>query len=106
MPSSTRQAERLPIGRDPVAQVVYQATHENVEATMVDGVFLYRTEVCDLDLGNACATRKALRPISEARTSRRCSRPAGGFLPSVRRVPHTMQRLRLCTPQGAPPGPA
>ena len=30
------------IRRDPVAQVVYQATHENVEATMVDGVFLYR----------------------------------------------------------------
>ena len=28
--------------RDPVSQVVYQATHENVEATMVDGVFLYR----------------------------------------------------------------
>ena len=27
------------IGRDPVAQVVYQATHENVEATMVDGVY-------------------------------------------------------------------
>ena len=30
------------IGRDPVAQVVYQATHENVEAVMVNGVFLYR----------------------------------------------------------------
>ena len=29
-------------GRDPVAHVVYQATHENVEATMVNGVFLYR----------------------------------------------------------------
>lgn len=30
------------VGRDPVAGVVYQATRENVEATMVDGVFLYR----------------------------------------------------------------
>lgn len=30
------------IGRDPVSQIVYQATPENVEATMVDGVFLYR----------------------------------------------------------------
>lgn len=40
------------IGRDPVAQVVYQATHENVEATMVDGVFLYRDgKYATLDLG-------------------------------------------------------
>ena len=40
------------IGRDPVAQVVYQATHENVEATMVDGVFLYRDgKYTTLDLG-------------------------------------------------------
>ena len=30
------------IGRDPVASVVYQATRENVEATVVDGKFLYR----------------------------------------------------------------
>lgn len=28
--------------RDPVAHIVYQATHENVEATMVDGRFLYQ----------------------------------------------------------------
>ena len=51
------------IGRDPVAQVVYQATHENVEATMVDGVFLYRDgkyasldlKECLRDAENACA---------------------------------------------------
>ena len=30
------------VHRDPVARVVYQATHENVEATMVDGVLLYQ----------------------------------------------------------------
>lgn len=30
------------IGRDPVSHVVYQATPENVEATMIDGMFLYR----------------------------------------------------------------
>ena len=29
-------------GRDPVQRVVYQATHENVVHTMVDGRFLYR----------------------------------------------------------------
>ena len=91
------------IGRDPVAQVVYQATHENVEATMVDGVFLYRTS------GNACATRKAPAPgYSAARTSRRCSHTSGEARFAVRSdgCPIPRQRLRLCTPQGAPPGPA
>ena len=88
------------IGRDPVAQVVYQATHENVEATMVDG---------PSTSGNACATRKAPAPgYSEARTSRRCSRTSGEARFAVRSdgCPIPRQRLRLCTPQGAPPGPA
>lgn len=30
------------VQRDPIAHVVYQATHENVEATLVDGRILYR----------------------------------------------------------------
>ena len=98
------------IGRDPVAQVVYQATHENVEATMVDGVFLYRDgKYATLDLGNACATRKAPAPgYSAARTSRRCSHTSGEARFAVRSdgCPIPRQRLRLCTPQGAPPGPA
>ena len=96
------------IGRDPVAQVVYQATHENVEATMVDGVFLYRDGKYATS-GNACATRKAPAPgYSEARTSRRCSRTSGEARFAVRSdgCPIPRQRLRLCTPQGAPPGPA
>ncbi len=44
------------VRRDPVAQVVYQATHENVEATMVDGAFLYRNgRYLTLDLADTLA---------------------------------------------------
>ena len=98
------------IGRDPVAQVVYQATHENVEATMVDGVSCTGTgSMRPSTSGNACATRKAPAPgYSAARTSRRCSRTSGEARFAVRSdgCPIPRQRLRLCTPQGAPPGPA
>lgn len=99
------------IGRDPVAQVVYQATHENVEATMVDGVFLYRDgKYATLDLGECCATRKAPAPgYSEARGRRAAVRALAGrpVLPSVRTgAPYPGRGSRLCTPQGAPPGPA
>ena len=98
------------IGRDPVAQVVYQATHENVEATMVDGVFLYWDgKYATLDLGECLRDAEAPAPgYSEARTSRRCSRTSGEARFAVRSdgCPIPRQRLRLCTPQGAPPGPA
>ena len=57
--------------------------------------------------GNACATRKAPAPgYSAARTSRRCSRTSGKARFAVRSdgaLPHPRQRLRPCTPQGAPP---
>lgn len=76
------------IGRDPVAQVVYQATHENVEATMVDGVFLYRDgKYATLDLGeclrdaeSACA-RILRSPGRRAAVRALAGRPV---LPSVR----------------------
>ena len=59
--------------------------------------------------GNACATRKAPAPgYSAARTSRRCSRTSGEARFAARSdgCPIPRQRLRLCTPQGAPSGPA
>lgn len=68
------------IGRDPVAQVVYQATHENVEATMVDGVFLYRDgKYTTLDLGECLrdAESACARILRSPGTSRRCSRTSG-----------------------------
>lgn len=99
------------IGRDPVAQVVYQATHENVEATMVDGVFLYRDgKYTTLDLGECLrdAESACARILRSPGTSRRCSRTSGEARFAVRSdgCPIPRQRLRLCTPQGAPPGPA
>ena len=94
------------IGRDPVAQVVYQPRTRTWRrpwstAFSCTGTGSMRPSTS----GNACATRKAPAPgYSEARTSRRCSRTSGEarFCRPFGRVPHTPQRLRLCTPQGAP----
>ena len=75
------------IGRDPVAQVVYQATHENVEATMVDGVFLYRDgKYATLGLGECLRDGKRLRPDTPQPGRRAAVRTLAGrpVLPSVR----------------------
>ena len=98
------------IGRDPVAQVVYQATHENVEATMVDGVFpVPGREVCDPRPRGMPARRgKRLRPDTPQPGRRAAVRALAGrpVLPSVRTgAPYPAEAPPLHSARGAP-GPA
>ena len=96
------------IGRDPVAQVVYQATHENVEATMVDGVFLYRDgKYATLDLGE-CLNGRVPHTPAEApplHSARGAPWPGMKVLTlGYRRL--LFRKIRQETAQGNPADPA